>query len=328
MRGQASPCLKGWICACNGGTLVCLMGPNGAGKSTLLRTLTGLMPALGGVIRIGGDSQLLQKPSRRARAFSLVLTDQPPVGLLRVRELVAIGRHPYTGWAGVSSELDRERVAWALDAVHASDLASRLLHTLSDGERQRVMIARALAQDCPLMFLDEPTAFLDLPHRIELMHILQRLTRECGLTLLMSTHDLELAMQYADTLWLLGGERRWFTGTPEDLLLEGKLEHLFSGQRFSFDRERGVFHVRSSLRKVVKVSGDRVAVRWTINALEKLGIGVATEHESGIQVNWELSVQANGTTHSHVWEIVDERGGKRVAHSIESLKSMLQGMVW
>ena len=302
------------------GSLNCLMGPNGSGKSTLLKTLTGLMKPVGGEIRIMGDPYLLKKPMRRARAFSVVLTGSPQTGLLRVRELVALGRHPYTGWAGNYDKKDRDKVQWALEAVRATALADRMLHTLSDGERQRVMVARALAQDTPLVFLDEPTAYLDLPHRIELMHIFRRLTHECGLTLLMSTHDLELSLQYADNLWLLGESRHCEFGTPEDLLLDGKLEKVFGHHELDFDRERGVFHARTNFHTLVSLHGHTVAAKWTRNALEKLGIGIT----DGDDARFDIEVSLNGSEESFVWKYSGDLGSGESYSVSELIRAIKQ----
>ncbi len=271
------------------GSLTCLMGPNGSGKSTLIKTLTGLIPPLSGQIAYGGDASLLKYPRMRAKTFSVVLTGNPTMGILRVREVVAIGRHPHTKWTGIFSKKDMERVDWALEAVHAEQLADRWIHTLSDGERQRVMVARALAQDTPIIFLDEPTAYLDLPHKIELMLILRKLARDCGLTLLISTHELEMAMQHADQLWLLTESGKCECGLPEDLLLDGKLESAFTREHLSFDRSRGVFHSHTEFHSFAIIAGDNVAVKWTRNALEKLGIGVSDTSQALFHIEAEVT---------------------------------------
>jgi iron complex transport system ATP-binding protein len=296
------------------GTLNCLMGPNGSGKSTLLKTLTGLMKPIKGEIRYSGDAQLLKKPLKRAKTFSVVLTGNPHAGLLRVRELVAIGRHPHTGWAGNYNKKDLEMVQWALSAVRAGYLADRMVHTLSDGERQRVMVARALAQETPIIFLDEPTAYLDLPHKIELMHIFRKLTHRCGLTLLMSTHDLELSLQYADNLCLLGERQCSEFGSPEDLLLEGKLEQIFDNHELDFDRERGVFHAKTNFHTLVNLQGHPVAVKWTRNALEKMGIGVTDNQDA----RFEIRVSCNGTNESYIWKYQSAQNAGE-SHSVSEL---------
>ncbi|MEQ9823974.1 MAG: ABC transporter ATP-binding protein [Puniceicoccaceae bacterium] len=305
------------------GTLTCLMGPNGSGKSTLIKTLTGLIPPIRGSIAYRGDAHLLKYARERARTFAVVLTSNPTFGMLRVREVVAIGRHPHTKWTGNFSPRDLEQVQWALEAVHAETLAERWVHTLSDGERQRVMIARALAQETPIIFLDEPTAYLDLPHKIELMHILCKLTRQCGLTLLMSTHELEMALQHADQLWLLGNEGVCASGVPEDLLLSGNLESVFQRDFLSFDRARGVFHSQAVLHSFACLSGDEIAVRWTRNALEKLGIGVS--QDSGATLNIEVSGTGSKAEDTYRWTCQNLTNGERyVGESLQGLLTWIR----
>jgi iron complex transport system ATP-binding protein len=202
------------------GELVCLLGPNGAGKSTLLRTLAGMQAPLQGQIQIMGTDLYRLSPIDRARRLGVVLTDRAEVGALSVRALVALGRYPYTDWAGRLTAADEICIDQALAAVGATALALRLFGQLSDGERQKALIARALAQEPNLLLLDEPTAFLDWPRRVEIMGILRRLARESGRAVLLSTHDLDLALRGADRLWLLppGGPIR--AGMPEELVLD------------------------------------------------------------------------------------------------------------
>jgi len=300
------------------GTLTCLMGPNGSGKSTLIKTLTGLIPPLSGSVIFGDDMHLLKFPRKRAKAFAVVLTGNPTFGMLRVREVVAIGRHPHTRWTGIFTANDFDKVEWALQAVHAETLADRWVHTLSDGERQRVMIARALAQETPIIFLDEPTAYLDLPHKIELMHILRKLARDCGLTLLMSTHELEMALQHADQLWLLGNEGKCVCGLPEDLLLDGKLEAVFSREHLVFDRGRGVFYSESEIHSFASIAGDEIAVKWTRNALSKLGIGVSEAPDASLRI--EVNA-VTGEAGNYRWRCIEVETG--ATHDGEDIQSLL-----
>jgi iron complex transport system ATP-binding protein len=257
------------------GSLTCLLGANGSGKSTLLRTLAGLQDSISGSIFYEGDPKLLRHPSKRAKVFSVVLTDRTRVGLLKVRDFVALGRYPHTRWTGSFNKNDHEQVDWAIDCVNADSLATRFIHTLSDGEYQRVVLARALAQQTPMILLDEPTAFLDLPHRIEIMQILKKLVDSCGLTLLMSTHDLDLALEYANCFWLIRSGGSYTSGFPEDLLLSGKLETYLGGNNIVFDRSRGTFRAKMKPLINVQVRGENAYLRWTQNVLEKNGIGVS-----------------------------------------------------
>jgi iron complex transport system ATP-binding protein len=210
------------------GELVCVMGPNGAGKSTLLRTLARMQPAMSGVIELGGCDLRRLNQMELARRLSVVLTERLLVGALTGIHVVELGRYPHSGWLGRSSPRDREVVRWAIAVVGAEHLAARDYRTLSDGEQQRIMVARALAQEPLLLLLDEPTAFLDVPSRVELMGLLRRLARDQHLAVVVSTHDLDLALSSADTVWLIMPDGRLRTGTPEDLVADGRVEEAFT----------------------------------------------------------------------------------------------------
>lgn len=212
------------------GELVCLVGPNGVGKSTLLRTLCGLQPALAGQVLLEGiDLGRLPAP-RRARLVAAVLTDAVDPGLLSVAEVVALGRQPHTSWVGRLRDHDRRVVREALTGVGAAALAEKRFAELSDGQRQRVMIARALAQEPRLLLLDEPTAFLDPPGRLQIFELLARLAVERGIGVLVCTHDVEVAARQADRLWVLGDGDRLVLGTPASLAEDRTLERAFGGE--------------------------------------------------------------------------------------------------
>lgn len=182
------------------GRLVCLLGPNGAGKSTLLRTLCGFQPPIAGTVTISGSDITTMSAAEVARLVSVVLTDRPLTPSLTAAEMVGMGRAPYTGFWGRLSDEDRRLVSEAMQTVGIAPLATRRMGQLSDGERQKVMIAKALAQHTPVIVLDEPTAFLDYPSKVAVMKTLARLAHDEGKTILMSTHDLELAAQLGDEL--------------------------------------------------------------------------------------------------------------------------------
>lgn len=182
------------------GRLVCLLGPNGAGKSTLLRTLCGFQPPIAGTVTISGSDITTMSAAEVARLVSVVLTDRPLTPSLTAAEMVGMGRAPYTGFWGRLSDDDRRLVSEAMTTVGVDSLATRRMGRLSDGERQKVMIAKALAQHTPVIVLDEPTAFLDYPSKVAVMKTLARLAHDEGKTILMSTHDLELAAQLGDEL--------------------------------------------------------------------------------------------------------------------------------
>ena len=180
------------------GTLTALLGRNGAGKSTLLRAIASLGNLDGGTVSLGGDDIKRLHPEQIARLVSFVTTDKVRIPNLTCQDVVALGRAPYTNWIGRMQDIDREIVAEALEAVGMSDFANKTMDAMSDGECQRVMIARALAQQTPIILLDEPTAFLDLPTRHEICSLLHRLAHEDGKTILFSTHDLDIAMSQCD----------------------------------------------------------------------------------------------------------------------------------
>ena len=189
------------------GMLTCLIGANGAGKSTLLRTIAGFQLPLEGTVVLGGDDVRALSPRQRAERMAVVLTDRPDVMCTTVWEMVATGRAPFTGFWGRLSGKDRSIVTRSLRLVGIEWMADRTVASLSDGERQKVMIAKALAQQTPVVLLDEPTAFLDYPSRVEVMQLLLNIAHEEHKTVLLSTHDLDLALQTADRIWLFEKER-------------------------------------------------------------------------------------------------------------------------
>lgn len=222
------------------GELVSLLGANGAGKSTLLGCVTGMLAPLRGRVEIAGESLAGIPKPRLARLVSVVKTGQTFAGALTVEELVSLGRQPHTGFFGRLSRRDREVVSRAMEAVGVSGFASRQVASLSDGERQKAMIARALAQETPVMALDEPTAFLDVASRLEILRLLARLAREEGKAIILSSHDIPSALRLSSRLWLIlpgaAGERsRVVDGTPDSLVASGVFGRLFPGRDVCFD---------------------------------------------------------------------------------------------
>lgn len=267
------------------GELTCLLGPNGAGKSTLLKTLSATLPPLSGSLELLGRSIEDYSAAELAKATGIVLTDRPTQELLTAEELVGLGRSPYTGFFGRLSSDDRAIVADAIEAVGAGDLAHRAVSTLSDGERQKVMIAKVLAQQTPVILLDEPTAFLDYPSKVEIMVLLRKLCATKGKTVFLSTHDLDLALMIADRLWLLRKKAPLVTGTPEDLALDGSLEQCFSGRGVGFDRATGLFNVESDYTSTLSVSGSGQRTAMVCKALRRKGINpVIAEKETDADI--------------------------------------------
>ena len=233
------------------GRLTCLIGANGIGKSTLLRTLSAFQPPLSGEIFIDSESPIplsTLTDKQLSRLIGVVLTEKPDVQNMTVFELVGLGRSPYTGFWGRLNEEDKEVVKESLRLVGIEPLQDRLIQTLSDGERQKTMIAKALAQQTPVIYLDEPTAFLDYPSKVEMLTLLRHLARETGKTIFLSTHDMELALQIADELWLMTAESpsnnglcqspketTLIIGTPRELAANGSLSHFIDRPGLHFD---------------------------------------------------------------------------------------------
>ena len=254
------------------GELTSLLGANGAGKSTLLRTLSAFQPKLGGEIRIQGKEIESYTDKQLSRVISVVLTEKCDIRNMSVTELIGLGRSPYTGFWGTLTKEDRQVGERAVALVGIPHLAHRMVHTLSDGERQKVMIAKALAQETPVIYLDEPTAFLDFPSKVEMMQLLHHLSRQTDKTIFLSTHDLELALQIADKIWLMDKANGVTIGTPEDLALNGSLSSFFARKGIVFDLETGLFRVDNEYTTQIRLSGHGQRYAMVRKALQRNGI--------------------------------------------------------
>lgn len=219
----------------NSGELTCLIGPNGTGKSTLLKTLCAFLPKLGGEIIIDGNPLESYSDKEFSKKIGVVLTHRPQIQNMTVEELVSLGRSPYTGFWGKLEDEDRQIINAAIKQIGIESLKDRMIQTLSDGERQKVMIAKAIAQQTPIICLDEPTAFLDFPSKIETMQLLKRLCKESNKTIFLSTHDLELTLQIADRIWLMQ-KGSIFVGTPKELAESGELSAFIEREGITFDK--------------------------------------------------------------------------------------------
>lgn len=286
------------------GSFVCFMGPNGIGKSTLIRSLAGLQQPLKGMISIDAA----------AGRPAVVLTDRITAGYMTVRQLVTFGRYPYLSWNLRLASIDLNAIESAISCLNLSDLAERRLHELSDGQLQLAQIARALAQESALILLDEPTAHLDLNNRLEITLLLRKLAHESGKAVVMATHELDLALQTADEVWLAGSGDKLLTGTPEDLVLQGAFDEIFKFKGFDL-RTGKVQHVSTRPYRVA-VAGEHAAALWTRNALARCGYVVVSGEGDGTVV---LGENAEGKI---TWTL-DER---QSFTSIESLLAALRGL--
>lgn len=285
-----------------GGMVLALVGRNGSGKSTLIRTILGLQSPLEGEVKLMGRSLLAYSPLQRARLLSYVASaggGPAPSGML-VEELVSLGRLPHTGWMGRLRPDDREKVREALELVGLQGFSQRKADHLSDGERQRVMLARALAQDTPLMILDEPAAHLDIPNRAELLRILAGLGKK-GKTVLFSTHDLETAMRIAGRFWVIH-ESEIHCGAPEDLGMEGLFDRLFEASGMHFNLETGRFsHETGESGKISMRGGSEIQRSWTALALQRIGYSISPENDpAGVH---PCEVEIVGAGQDTAWRI-------------------------
>ena len=224
------------------GQLVAVVGINGVGKSTFLRTISGIQPALGGEVYINGENRRSISSEKLASLISLVLTEQPLSKNLSVKDLVALGRQPYTNWIGSLSENDIAKVRKALELAQIQELQDRRCYELSDGQLQKALIARALSQDTPLMILDEPTSHLDIYHKAQVLKLLKQLSGSTGKGILFATHEINLALQLCDSIILMKkGEVE--QGSPEELISRKAFENMFPKDLIVFDEISRTFRI-------------------------------------------------------------------------------------
>lgn len=271
----------------NPGELICLLGENGSGKSTLIRTISGFQPALAGKASLMGKNLFSLKEREMALLAAVVLTDRIEVPNATVEELVSLGRSPFTNMMGKLSAEDKRVVADSIKKCGIQHKTNEQLSNLSDGEKQKVFIAKALAQDTPLIILDEPTAFLDLPARVEIIQLLREIAVSSSKSILMSTHDLDLAIQMADKLWLLPKGGPLITGSPEDLLLNDAFKQLFQQRGVEFDNKTGLFKVKYVHHQELAVKGHGFEYVLLRRAFARKGIKVMPHNK---QMNTWLEI--------------------------------------
>ncbi|MDR1793454.1 MAG: ABC transporter ATP-binding protein [Bacteroidales bacterium] len=310
--GYGKKCLQKEInLSAKSGDLICLIGPNGCGKSTFLKTLSAIIPPMEGKIFIDKKDISKLNHSQMADLLSIVLTDAIEVENMSVFELVSLGRFPHTNWFGKLSQNDKQKIDEAIEQVNLTHKKDALLCEISDGEKQRAVIAKALTQDTPLVLLDEPTAHLDISNRMEIMMLLRRLSVNTCKTFILSTHELEMAMQIADYIWIMD-KTGVQTGIPEDLMMRGKIQSLFDSKSLFFDNQSGQFKIKPLMGNLeVNICGDNEKIIWLKRAFERCGIKVSE--------NADLTIEA--AIDCFTIHYKDKPPAK--AHSIETLLQIL-----
>ncbi len=232
------------------GQFICLLGPNGSGKTTILRCLARLLAPLQGAVYLKGQLLYRLKPDQLAKTLAVVLTERLSPGLITAFDIASMGRYPYTGFFGKLSEEDRQKTWEALRLVNAGELAGRYFNELSDGEKQKVLLARALAQEPEVIILDEPTSHLDVRHRLEVMAILRRLIREKGITVIVSLHEVDLALKTSETVILVKDGKILACGPPEDVLAEKTVAYLYDVHYAHFNHYLGTIELKNNEKGV------------------------------------------------------------------------------
>ncbi len=318
-----NPLLKGLNLTLPAGTLTILLGRNGGGKSTLIRTLAGLLPALGGTIRTETGTVSPQANHEwLARQIAVVLTERPHTQFMSGYELVALGRAPYTNWTGRLNPHDCQLIEQALQITYATDLQNCLIEELSDGQCQKLMIARALAQDTPVLLLDEPLAHLDLANSALLLNSLAAYAKANGKAILLSSHHIELAIHTADFLWLIDHDNLLHSNLPEQLVLENKIGHIFSGSHVFFNPYTGHFDFPMPTTSHVLHANlhlSETCSYWLTKALAKRGIQLRQAADS----RWKIG-QALDHMPYYTWQYENKSGQTDMAGIVQLLADYTQ----
>lgn len=268
-KGQKKPIQTNLNLSLNEGEMICLIGPNGSGKSTLIKTLGSIIHQLKGDIFIRDIRLSEMNQNQLSQTIGLVLTDHFDVMHLKAIDVISMGRYPYTGFWGKLKKKDWQIIDEINEKVGIQNIVNRAFNELSDGERQKVMIAKALAQQTPLMLLDEPTAFLDFPTKSSLLMMLRNLAKEQQIGIILSTHDIELALKTADQMWIFPEHQKMVDGIPEDLVLDGTINQVFHNKEMSFDLDTGHFERQFHARKCINVPGKSVKSYWLSKAFHR-----------------------------------------------------------
>lgn len=273
-KNEKSVILKGINAKLEKGKLTCFLGRNGAGKSTLLKTILGVLEPLEGNIKVSGKILHEISANERSKKISAVLTDVVRTEHISVEEFVSLGRIPHTNWRGSLDDVDKDHIENSISICEIEDIRSKIISELSDGQLQKVNIARAICQDTDLILLDEPTAHLDVSNKFKVFEILRKLAIDYKKAIFIITHDLELAFQNADMLWVIDKNGDMQSDVTEDLLLDKKIIDSFLTSNFEFDYVSGKFLYKRESRISFQLIGDDESTYWTKQALYKNGYGV------------------------------------------------------
>jgi iron complex transport system ATP-binding protein len=292
------------------GELIAVIGRNGIGKSTLLRTLAGLQNAIDGNLNIDGISIKNYSKIKLSEKVGYISTEIVRVSNMKVYDLVSLGRFPYTNWFGKINEMNHAAVLDAIAKAGIMYLSDRKLTELSDGERQRAMIAMVLAQDAAIMVMDEPTAFLDISSRFEMLHLMQELTRKRKKTIVYSTHDFNSAINLADKIWLMS-QNGLLEGAPEDIMIKGSFKTLFDEAKVRFNERDATFSVRNDFYGYINLKGEGKKKYWTEKALLRAGFLVekhdsetTVESPSGISKVWKCYSGNDSAEFESIYELI------------------------
>ncbi len=292
-KNEKNIILKGINARLEKGKLTCFLGRNGAGKSTLLKTILGVLEPLEGSINISGKTLNEISANERSKKISAVLTDVVRIEHISVEEFVSLGRIPHTNWRGSLEKIDKQHIENAISICEIEDIRSKIISELSDGQLQKVNIARAICQDTDLILLDEPTAHLDVSNKFKVFEILRKLAIDYKKAIFIITHDLELAFQNADMLWVIDKNGDMQSDVTEDLLLDKKIIDSFLTSNFEFDYVSGKFLYKRESRVSFQLIGDNESTYWTKQALYKNGYGVDKKSNYTLKIDskskrWDL----------------------------------------
>jgi iron complex transport system ATP-binding protein len=294
----------------NKGELIAIIGRNGIGKSTLLRTMVGLQSSIGGEVLYEKKSIVNYSRIDLARKVGYISTEIINVPNMRVYDLVALGRFPHTNWIGKIDSINHEFITRAIENTGMSSFSTRFISELSDGERQRAMIARLLAQDTGIMVMDEPTAFLDIGSKYEILHLMHNLSQQQEKCIIFSTHDLQMAINMSDKIWLITDEKI-NEGAPEDLMIAEAFDHLFDSSLVKFNSENGTFTSLNTEMGSIYVEGEGIKKYWTDKALNRIGLKVSEEKTypyirvpSNTDNNWHLISQSSREKFNSLYDLV------------------------